>query len=128
MKNTNYFYHVTSKVNLKSILKNGIKPNSNGQIFLFSELEIWNRFVGKIFVADHIARNQVFLKEYALIEINPDGIINKVTNDDVAEFTSPVQWVLRQIMILPQYLKVIGCRKAMDARDTDYRLIYKWDT
>ncbi len=116
-------YHVTSIENLKSIMANGIRSNTDGEIFLFDELDIWNPYVGDIFVSDHIAKNQVFLEKYVMIEINPKGIVDEVVNDNVGEFTAPVQWILSQIVIHQKFLKVIGYRKGSFGLNGFY---YEW--
>jgi hypothetical protein len=105
------YYHITHPDNLRSILIEGLKANSDGFIFLFDTWRVVDIHENQILVCDHIAHNQVFLAEMLIFEINPKGIRNELLKDDVAESTSSFQWILRQPRIARSYLKVIGTRK-----------------
>lgn len=100
------YFHITRKENLKSIKKNGLTSNKEGDIFLFE----FERYVHPVFnetnyVINHIAENQAFIDgECILIEVNPAGFENDLFSDDVAEFTARWQWILKQPTIKPEFI------------------------
>ena len=101
------YYHITDKKNLSTILKEGLKANEEGDIFIFENKSIvFNSVVNT--VADCIAHNQIFLDEYVMIEIAFEGITSEVINDNVAELSSALQWIVRQPLIEPKYLSLYG--------------------
>lgn len=107
----NEYYHITNIKNEANILKEGLRADSEGQIFLFDKLEIkLHHKKGKIFIADHIALNQVILEKYLLIRIDSKGITGNILPDNVSEFTAKHQFILKQDYIKPQYLKIIEKR------------------
>lgn len=109
----NHYYHITALENVPSILEKGLLANEDGEIFLFENKAVGYPEKGiMIYVADHIALNQVGLKEYVMLEISSDGITCKLVNDDVAEICSKHQWIARQPKILPQFIEPCGLLKA----------------
>lgn len=86
------YYHITKKENAVSIAFQGLTSNENGEIFLFSDWTLTTRRSKKtVFICDLIARNQVFLNDFIIYEINPKGIKGKIENDNVAELTAKYQ-------------------------------------
>lgn len=99
------YYHITSPENVDNILKNGLKANEQGEIFIFQYAKItMNGAVN--FADDCITFNQLFLEKYARIEIDPEGIFVPLIHDDVAESTSKCQWIVKQERINPNYLRL----------------------
>lgn len=99
------YYHITSPENVESILKNGLKANEQGEIFIFQYAKITTNGVVN-FADDCIAYNQVFLEKYARVEINPEGISVPLIHDNVAEPTNECQWIVKQERINPEYLRL----------------------
>ena len=105
------YYHITKKENGFSINLFGLKSNENGEIFLFSDWTLTTRSNKKtVLICDLIARNQLFLDEFIIYEINSKGIKGKIENDNVAELTSKFQWIITQDNISRSYVKLIGER------------------
>ena len=90
-------YHLTPHENTKSILKEGIKANEYGDIYVFTDM----------LVADTIAKNQIFTKRYSVFEINRKGIKVKLIPDQCAEFSQGFQRIIKQNEIDPKYLELI---------------------
>lgn len=105
-----YYFHITKFENLNSILKKGLKANEDGEIFIFNNVSFKVPELSDVInkVADHIATNQIFIKEYILIRISSKGIVSELINDNVAELTSQWQWIVKQPLIEPKYLKIKG--------------------
>jgi hypothetical protein len=93
-------FHVTAPAAVDSILAHGLRANEDGQIFAITDR----------LVADDVAKNQVFLREYALIVIDARGITGSVELDDVGEFTKHWQRIITQPLIPPQFLR-LHCRR-----------------
>lgn len=106
------YYHITDPKNIQSIRENGLKANEEGNIFLFENKSIgYPTKEGKtaiVYLADHIAQNQIFLKKYAMFEISSKGIEGELVNDNVAEIGSNLQWIAKQPIILPEYIRPFG--------------------
>jgi len=103
------YYHITEnkKSIINSIIINGLKGNKENEIFLFENKTI--AFMGVVNqVADCIAFNQVFLKEYSLFEINGEGIKPELKKDNCGEISSLYQWIATQQIIEPKYIKLLG--------------------
>jgi len=102
------YYHITNCENAVSILTNGIKCNEDFEIFLFDD--VGYKFLGYTStVANHIAKNQIFLDKYAMFEIDAKGITGHIENDNVAEITAKWQYILKQDIIKPEYINFYGC-------------------
>lgn len=97
------YYHITDKKNLSTILREGLKANDEGDIFLFENKSVVVNSVVNT-VADCIAHNQVFLSEYVMLEIANEGIKSELINDNAGEITSPLQWIVKQPLIEAIYL------------------------
>jgi len=103
-----YYYHITDVKTAFTILKKGLKANEEGDIFLFENVSFtWGSQGIRNTVADSIAENQIFLKEYAILRVNSKGITGEVINDNVGELSSPFQWIVKQPLIEAKYLKFI---------------------
>lgn len=106
------YYHITENKpeTIASILKEGLKADTEGCIFLFENISLIHNDV-KNTIADLIAENQIFLPEYVMFEIDPKGITGELLNDNVAEFSSKWQWIVKQPKIEAKYLNLFGIYK-----------------
>lgn len=112
------YYHITTEENAKKILKEGLKANcggfnsplsEEGYIYLFENKSYRNLISGEVIaVADAIAKNQLFLDEYVMLEIDERGIDVEVEKDDVGEFASFAEWKVKQPIIDKKYINVFG--------------------
>ncbi len=115
-----YYYHITAKENALSILKEGLKANSEGEIFLFDNISVRTitakfNVNGKpisentiINVADHIAKSQLFLKEYVMFEVDSRGFETELIQDVCGEICFMAQWILKQSNIKPSFIIPYG--------------------
>lgn len=91
-------FHITKIDNIDSILTEGLKVNDNGELFLFKQNE-WKypsyALAGTpthwVFLGNLIAMNQLFMKEYALFEVDVNE--NDLEPDNVAEYTAEDQFI-----------------------------------
>jgi len=100
------YWHLSPIENKESILKDGLKCNDYGEIFLFLEGTVHDPeglFESRR-VSDSIARNQVFCEEFDIYMISYKGINSEIQNDNVAECTSALQFFIKQEKILPQFI------------------------
>lgn len=104
------YYHITDRDNLSTILKEGLKANEEGNIFLFENKSIVINSVENT-VADLIAYNQIFLEEYVMLEIDLNGITSEIINDNVGELSSSMQWIINQPLVKPEHIKSLGVYK-----------------
>lgn len=101
-------YHITDPINVEAIQREGLKAHA-GKIFLFEDISIKPVWYRKPYcVADHIALNQVCLKEFAMFKVSMDGIEKPLIQDDVAEICSKWQWYVEQDRIAPEYIEYVG--------------------
>ncbi|OAE94001.1 hypothetical protein [Flavobacterium psychrophilum] len=106
------YYHITTKDKMQPILKNGLIANECNEIFLFENKSIKHKETGITNnVSDCIAKNQLFISEYVMFEIDSKGFETELINDDVAELTSTEQWILKQSKIDKKYINVFGIFK-----------------
>lgn len=112
-------YHISDVDNISSILESGLKLNEDGEIFLFEDvnfLNLWTDFEeGKVYlveqrVANNIALNQIGLANYAMFEINVDGLT--LEPDNVAEITARHQYICREA-IGQERVKLFGVFDAL---------------
>lgn len=99
-----YFCHATALENLDSIIKNGIKANENGEIFLYEDCFFTcPPLYANCYVGDHIAENQIFIQgeEYVNFIIPSYEITGVLERDNVGEITSRMQWIAKQAVIYP---------------------------
>jgi len=106
------YYHITDVKNKTSILKNGLRANEEGFIFLFENVSTINRDTNiQNTVSDMIAANQLSLEEYAMFEIDSKGINENLLKDEVAEFSAKNQFIAKQENIAPQFINLFGIYK-----------------
>jgi len=105
-----FYYHITKPENLESILETGLKANSEGQIFLFDNVSISLNGTTNS-VADCIAKNQIFLDEYAMLEISSEGILTELLPDNVGELSEKFQYIAMQNFIDERFINVFGIHK-----------------
>ena len=113
------YYHITNTdaETIQSILKNGLRCNSEGEIFVFENKSIgYNNVINT--VADSIANNQIFLNEYVMFEVDDKGFNSDLINDNVGEMSSNQQWYIKQPFIDKKHLQVHGVFK------TNYKKFY----
>lgn len=115
-----YYYHVTSKENAPKILKEGLKANKDGEIFLFSP----NDFYAQLCIEDYkgqqaivrrwraignkIAKDECFLENYVTLMIDSKGINIEPIADDVAEDTAKYQWIVKQPVIESKFITLLN--------------------
>lgn len=116
-----YYYHVTKKENLQSILNEGLKANEDGDIFLFINSTVYNPYgciidrdkkeaklgVTKQTVADLICFYQICeFDKCVMLKIDSRGIDSELVEDVVAEKPSYLhkQWIAKQAVIQPKWL------------------------
>ena len=103
------YYHITHPKNLKSIGKHGLRANTDGHIFLVDRYEvIHSPSLVRARVPLFIARNQVFLPQFAVLAVSWKGIRCKLIPDDVAEITARFQFIAQQPRIAPSYCRFKG--------------------
>lgn len=96
--NPTVLYHITDPANVPAILRDGLKANEDGHIFVVTHEAM----------AQEIARNQVFLERFSLISIDVSGVVGGVIADDVAELSAPWHRIVIQESIAPAFLKLLG--------------------
>lgn len=112
-----YYCHATALENLDSIIKNGIKANESGEIYLYEDCILIDlkRITGSVndgwlengvlhrYVGDMIARNQIFIpgEKYVNFYIPAKAISGELERDNVAELTARHQWIAHQSVIYP---------------------------
>lgn len=82
------YYHITSPSNKQSILDDGLRPNSDGLIFVCTD---WDSL-------ESIARNQLFLSEFAIFRFEYNL---QVKPDNVAELTASHQFIIETDCSIP---------------------------
>lgn len=94
---SNTLFHVTDPANVESILREGLRADGEGCIFTLTDDRL----------ANSIARDQLGLREYAVLGIDPKGISGRMETDQVAEFAAGWHRVIRQPRIAPAFLRFI---------------------
>lgn len=92
-----FYYHVTAPGNVDNIMKEGLRANEDGEIFVITTMR----------VANHIAKTQVFLKEFAVIGIYFYGVTGAVGGDSVGEAIAQFHRIIRQERIAPEFLRCL---------------------
>ena len=106
------FYHVTEAKNVKSILKDGLKCDNDGYIYLLTELDIQETIYGIwVFLPDIISTEQIGIKKYSLFQIYSEGITSEIEDDNVGELVSEFQKRINQKIIHTDYIKLLEERK-----------------
>ena len=110
-------YHITTEENARKILKEGLIANNGsnselsekGYIYLFENKSYRHPITQEVIaVADDIAKNQLFLDEYIMLEIDERGIDVEVEKDDVGELAAFAEWKVKQPIIDKKYINVFG--------------------
>lgn len=92
-------FHVSPPGNVESILRDGLRADSNGRIFAISDQRL----------ANSIARDQLFMPTYALLRIDSTGLRgSSILNDEVAELTAHWHRVIYQDSIAPEFITLVG--------------------
>ena len=104
------YYHITQNKQevIDSILKNGL-ISASGEIFLFENKSIQKNGITNC-VSCLIALNQIGLYEYAMFEIDAEGL-GELVPDDVAEVTKGTTWIAKQTKINPEFINLFGSYK-----------------
>ena len=92
------FYHLTAVANQEAILRDGIKADEEGFIYLFDDM----------LAANPIARGQVFVKRYVVFSVDDAGLTDEPSKDVVGEFSQGMQWRIKQERIESRFLTVVG--------------------
>jgi hypothetical protein len=106
----NNFYHLTPYENTQQILEEGIKADSEGNIFTFTDL----------MVANTIAKEQVFTDRYSIFRIIREGFKGKPMLDEVGEFTAPYHRIIKYPHIKPKYLEFICEQETIYDKPTEW--------
>lgn len=110
-KKPDFLYHISLRdiKRTRSILKNGLTCNEEGQIFLFENKSIGKEGCTVInTIADCIASEQIGIKSYTMFEVNTAGINAELIPDQVSEYTAKFQWYILQDKIDPKYIIPFG--------------------
>lgn len=103
------YWRISAKQNRESILKNGLKCDNMGYIYLINRLyDELHDFDVKISIPDSITISQVFLKDYDLFEIDSEGLTSKILRDNVGEKLVNCQNRVKQSIINPKYINFIS--------------------
>lgn len=91
-------YHITDRKNTSSIVQNGLKAK-DGYVFLFEKTDYpycegffrrdkWSASLRLFPIQDIIAKNQLFVKDYALFEVDVDGleVLPDVCGEEISKF------------------------------------------
>ncbi len=105
------YFHLTRSENCDKIIKEGIKADKEGNIFVFTDM----------IVANEIAKHQVFTEQYVVFEIDRKGITGKIKKDNVAELTRSYHRIIKQDHIKPEYVNF------SDGYDTVFDGPTMWD-
>lgn len=97
------YFHITQPERVETIKKEGIQSNDEGDIYLIIEKGKTN-LIGWNSIFDLVAAHQLGMDEYILITIDGSGVTGDLILDNVGEYTSPYQRVLKQPRIDPEYL------------------------
>jgi len=92
------FFHLTPAKRAAAIRRDGIKADSRGDIFVFTDMV----------VANEIAKSQVFAKRYTVFEIDRQGVTGRFRRDNVAELAAANQRIIRQSRIEAKFLATVG--------------------
>lgn len=103
-------YHITPSQHLGAILREGLRCDGEGCIYVMTDP----------IVANSIAGNQIMTDRYAIIAVAPAGITGEISRDDVAEFTAPYHRVVRQRLVSPEYLEHIVTLDTIHDRPTEW--------
>lgn len=84
-------FHISPIDNLDSIKEKGLLLNEDGELFLLDEAIIKYYMFGEFKVSELVAWNQLFLKEYLMIEVEVE--MDDLIGDAVAEVTRDYQYI-----------------------------------
>jgi hypothetical protein len=110
-------YHITTLENARKILEEGLIANidtnsplsEKGYIYLFENKSYRHPLTDEyVAVADDIAKNQLFMKNYVMLEIDEKGIKGELEHDNVGEFAAFAEWKVKQPRINKKYIKLFG--------------------
>lgn len=91
------YYHLTSFKSFLVIKEEGIKADNEGYIYLLDTQDYNN----------YVASNQLGLPDYAVFEVNSDGITSILEPDNIGELTAKHQFRIKQPLIDKKYLKFL---------------------
>ena len=84
-------FHISPIENMESIKKRGLMLNQEDELFLYDEADIKYYSFGTFKVSELIAWNQLFLKDYIVVEVEVDD--KYLIGDAVAEITRNYQYI-----------------------------------
>lgn len=84
-------FHISPVENLESIKEKGLLLNDDGELFLFDETDFKYYKFGTFKVSELIAWNQLFLKDYIVVEVEVE--MDDLIGDAVAECTRDYQYI-----------------------------------
>ena len=109
---TMYYYHVTEVENVDSILKNGLKADEEGLIYVYDTYSVDLEGVD-IFLSDIITLGQLGYKKYAVIKVNAEPYRKYAKPDNVGELCASYHRILKVKIIKPEDIELL------EIRDTD---------
>ena len=100
--NTKFLSHLAYVEDLDAILKDGLKCDPDGYVYLFEDVDYTDPIGVKANVRDHIALNQMgAFHEVALLKINVEGWLSKLEPDKIAESSAKFQHRIKIDVITP---------------------------
>lgn len=103
------YYYISDLESVSDIEQHGIKANENGDIFIFIIFK--EKIQDAVNIAGYIAINQLFLENYALFEIQEEGITGEITDHKVSGRVSQYQKIIKQDIISRKHIKFINSYK-----------------
>ncbi len=98
-KQKKYYYHITSFEGWLAIKEKGLRCSFDGYIYLLDTDRM----------ANYVAYSQLGkFQNYGLYRVDPEGINAEFEQDKVGEITTKQQFMVKQPVILPKYLKDMG--------------------
>jgi hypothetical protein len=114
---TTRLYHLTPLVNVQAILRDGIRAGREACVYCFNDLR----------AAHVVARDQVLARRYAVFEIDLKALDVEVETDVAVWTREPYQRLVRQRMIAPGLLRLVGVFDAgRGPAEHDYSKCDRW--
>ena len=98
-----FYYHIKPLSYVDEILKNGIHALKQ-KIYVITDYDV---IVGDQNIIEWIARNLMFIDEYALFKISVDGISGKMTTEETDLLTSRFHRIVHQDKITPEHIVLV---------------------
>ena len=93
------YYHVTTPSHAKLILKNGLKADREGQIYLLN-YDVLRSVI-------NVASSQIFSRRVTVLEVCAKGVKGRVESDNVAEAYAKYQVRVKQPRIGAEHITMV---------------------